>query len=125
LSRSRAPTAAEPTVKEQARPEPTDVLRKILRAGDFDHSQGTYEVIIPPNKLKDLVGRVTQINDDLLAKAESAAQVIIDTVDPSKTTKPQIAALQQAVDAILQGAERTEHEKLFSLSCMTCAARAQ
>ncbi|MDA0341384.1 MAG: hypothetical protein O3B74_07295, partial [Proteobacteria bacterium] len=76
-------------------------------------AKGTYEVITPPNKLKDLVGGVTQINDDLLAKAEAAAQVVIDTVDLSETTKPQIAALQQAVDAILQGAERAEHEKVI------------
>jgi hypothetical protein len=86
--------------------------------------KGTYEVIIPPNKLKGLVDEVTQTNDDLLANAEATAQIVIDTTDLAETTKPRAPVLQQAVDVILQEAERTEHKKLFSLSCMICPARA-
>jgi hypothetical protein len=44
---------------------------------------------------------------------KAAAQVVIDTIDLSETTKPRIPALQKAIDVILQEAERTEHEKLF------------
>lgn len=48
----------------------------------------SFEVLDPPNKLKELVGGVTRIDDDLLAKAEEAAQKVIDTIDLSETTKP-------------------------------------
>ncbi len=75
-----------------------------------------FETISPPNKLKDLVGGTVKIEDDLLAKAEEAAQKVIDTVDLSETTKPQIAELQTAVDAITGGAEQADHEKrIFSI----------
>jgi hypothetical protein len=75
-----------------------------------------FEVVNPPNKLKDLVGGVARIDDDLLAKAEEAAQKVIDTIDMAETTKPQIEELQAAVDAITGGAEPTDHEKrIFSI----------
>ena len=62
-----------------------------------------FEVFTPPNKLKELVGGVTRINEDLLAKAEEAAQKVIDTVDLAETTKQQLAKLQLAVDKIAGG----------------------
>jgi hypothetical protein len=79
-------------------------------------AKGSFEVLTPPNKLKELVGGVTRINDDLLAKAEEAAQKVIDTIDLSETTKPQMAELQAAVDQITGGAEQADHEKkIFSI----------
>jgi hypothetical protein len=74
-------------------------------------AKGPYEVINPSNKLKDLVGGTTRINDNLLAKAEQAAQDFVDTIDLSETTKPQLAALQVSVDAIEGGTDQAEHEK--------------
>jgi hypothetical protein len=79
-------------------------------------AKGNFEVLTPPNKLKELVGGVTRINEDLLAKAEEAAQRVIDTIDLSETTKPQIAELQAAVDKISGGADQADHEKrIFSI----------
>ena len=79
-------------------------------------AKSNFEVLTPPNKLKELVGGVTRINDDLLAKAEEAAQKVIDTVDLSQTTKPLIAELQAAVDEITGGADQADHEKrIFSI----------
>lgn len=71
----------------------------------------SFEVLNPPNKLKELVGGVARIDEDLLAKAEEAAQKVIDTIDLSETTKPQIIELQTAVDAITDGEAQAEHEK--------------
>ena len=75
-----------------------------------------FEVFTPPNKLKELVGGVTRINEDLLAKAEEAAQKVIDTVDLAETTKQRLAKLQSAVDEIAGGGDQAYHEKrIFSI----------
>jgi hypothetical protein len=79
-------------------------------------TKGGFEVLTPPNKLKELVGGVTRINEDLLSKAEEAAQKVIDTVDLAETTKPQLAELQSAVDEIAGGGDQADHEKrIFSI----------
>lgn len=79
-------------------------------------AKGTYEVVNPPNKLKDLVGGTARINEDLLAKAEQAARDFVDTIDLSETTKPQLAALQVSVEAIEAGENQEEHEaKIFAI----------
>ena len=70
-----------------------------------------FEVLNPPNKLKELVGGEARIDEDLLTKAEEAAQEVIDTIDLSETTKPQILELQAAVDAITEGETQADHEK--------------
>lgn len=75
-----------------------------------------FEFLTPPNKLKALVGGVTRLNEDLLAKAEESAQKVIDTVDLAETTKHQLAELQSAVDEIAGGGNQVEHEKrIFSI----------
>jgi hypothetical protein len=71
----------------------------------------SFEVLNPPNKLKELVGGEARIDEDLLAKAEEAAQKVIDTIDLSETTKPQVLELQAAVDAITEGQPQADHEK--------------
>ena len=76
-------------------------------------AKGEFEAVNPPNKLKELVGGVAKIDEDLLVKAEEAAQTVIDTIDLAETTKPQLASLQAAIDQITKGSDQTEQEKII------------
>lgn len=71
----------------------------------------SFQVVHPPNKLKDLVGGAAAMDDDLLAKAEAAAQAVVDSVDLSETCKGHLDALSKSVEAIAGGEDADGHEK--------------
>jgi hypothetical protein len=102
-----ARTGAPPKGVTPAQPK-TDNIKDL---GANIMAKGEFEVLNPPNKLKELFGGVTQIDEDLLAKAEEAAQKVIDTIDLAETTRPQLASLQTAIDEIAKGSEQAEQEK--------------
>lgn len=58
--------------------------------------KGSYEVIHPPNKLKDLVGGTARADERLLEKAEAAVAEATSKIDLTETAKPSIEKLDQA-----------------------------
>ncbi|MBT5265021.1 MAG: hypothetical protein HOL85_09330 [Rhodospirillaceae bacterium] len=68
-------------------------------AGD----KSSFEVIHPPNKLKDLVGQDSKIDPRMIEKAEEAVEQYVESVDLSEVCKPQMDQLGQFLDDIAGG----------------------
>jgi hypothetical protein len=71
----------------------------------------SFQVIHQPNKLKDLVGGQASVDDDLLAKAEAAAQAVVNSIDMAETCKADLEAMSDAVESLSSGDKDPSHEK--------------
>ena len=71
----------------------------------------SYQVVHPPNKLKDLVGGAARLDEKLLEKADAAVAEVIDKVDLAQECTEDLKALAEAAAGVASGEDVVAHER--------------